>query len=89
MFSGAIKILRDQCNDKQVAMVLRDYAWHFYPYVKDQLNLPLLEYYKYYKALGKVGFSKYCMFHIYCLICYLAGEEAFDFLLKFGRKLRR
>ena len=89
MFSGAIKILKDQCSDDEVDIVLRDYANHFYPYIKDQLNLNTSEFYKYYKSLGRIGFSKYFMFHLYCLVCFLFGEKKFDLILKRARKIRR
>jgi glycosyltransferase involved in cell wall biosynthesis len=88
MISGAISIIKsiDIKNNINISeVVIRDYANYFYPYIKDQLNLPLLKYYKLYTGFLKMGFGKYILFHIYFLSGYMLGESRFDKLTKLIR----
>ena len=89
MVGGALSIIRDLKETRGINLeedVIRDYANYFYPYIKDQLNLPLTEYYKLYRAYGKMGFAKYPLFHVYFLLAYLLGEKRFDALTAIIRK---
>jgi len=90
MISGAMSIvryLRDARGIDVVEEVIHDYANYFYPYIRDQLHLPIREYWKLYRGFGKMGFSKYTMFHLYFLIAYLLGEQQFDRLTKIMRTI--
>ena len=88
MVSGALSIIRDfeaTRGFNVVEEVTRDYANYFYPYIKSQLGLPCGEFLTFYRAYGRMGFSKYPMFHFYCLVAYLLGERRFDGLTRIIR----
>ncbi len=89
MVSGALSIIRDLKETRGIDMVedvIHDYANYFYPYIKDQLTLPLGDYYKLYRGYGRMGFAKYPLFHLYFLLAYLLGERKFDALTAVIRK---
>jgi glycosyltransferase involved in cell wall biosynthesis len=89
MVRGALKIIRDIDADAGLgvyAAVERDYANYFYPYIRDQLNLPFRKYILFYKELSKLGFGKYLSFHMYMIIGYLLKEERFDRATNIVRK---
>lgn len=89
MVGGALSIvrnLRDKTGIDVVEDVIHDYASYFYPYIKDQLNLPLRKYYRLYRAYGRMGFVRYPLFHVYCWLGYVLGERRFDALTYFVRK---
>jgi hypothetical protein len=39
--------------------------------IKDQLNLPLRDYYHLYRAYGRMGFARYPIYHLYFVLAYL------------------
>jgi abequosyltransferase len=83
MISGALSIIRDLRETKGIDVVedvTHDYANYFYPYIKDQLTLPLREYYALYRAYGRMGFARYPLYHLYFVLGYLLGERRFDTL---------
>jgi abequosyltransferase len=89
MVGGALAIIRDLKETQGVDVVedvIHDYANYFYPYVRDQLTLPLREYYKLYRGYGRMGFAKYPLFHLHFAVGYLLGEKRFDALTGFIRK---
>ncbi len=89
MVGGALSIIRDLKQTRGIDVVeevTRDYANYFYPYIKDQLNLPWRSFYEFYRGYGRMGFSRYPMFHFYCLIAYALGERRFDALTAIIRK---
>jgi glycosyltransferase involved in cell wall biosynthesis len=89
MIGGALSIIRDLKETRGIDVVedvVHDYASYFYPYIKDQLELPLADYYRLYRAFGKMGFSRYPLFHLYFLLGYLLGEKRFDALTAVIRK---
>ncbi|MDN2696112.1 glycosyltransferase family 2 protein [Janthinobacterium sp. SUN073] len=89
MISGVIRIataLEKQSDLPVTAPIMRDYANYFYPYIRDQLKLPFSDYYKLYRAYGRIGFNKYPMFHAYFIICYCFGANGFDRLTAYIRK---
>lgn len=90
MIGGAISIIRDLKETRDIDVVeevIHDYANYFYPYIRDQLHLPIREYWKLYRDFWKMGFSKYEMFHFYFLIAYLVGAERFDGFTKSVRNM--
>jgi len=90
MIGGAISIaraLKEARGIDVVEDVIQDYANYFYPYIKDQLNLPIREYWKLYRGFGKMGFARCRMFHLYFLLAYLLGEKRFDRLTKIVRSV--
>jgi hypothetical protein len=89
MIGGALSIIRDLKETRGIDViedVIHDYANYFYPYIKDQLTLPLRDYYKLYREYGRMGFAKYPLFHLYFVLCYLLGEKRFDSLTTIIRK---
>jgi glycosyltransferase involved in cell wall biosynthesis len=90
MIGGAISIIRDLKEARGIDVVedvIHDYANYFYPYIKDQLDLPIREYWKLYNGFGRMGFSRYTMFHVYFVIAYLLGERRFDGFTKIVRTM--
>ena len=89
MVFGALSIIRNLKETEGIDVVddvIHDYANYFYPYIKDQLNLPLRDYYALYRAFGQMGFSRYPLYHIYFLVAYVLGEKRFDALTAVVRK---
>ena len=89
MISGALSIIRDLEETKGIDLVedvIHDYANYFYPYIKDQLDLPFRDYYRLYRAYGRLGFAKYPFFHLYFVLGYALGEKRFDALTALMRK---
>ncbi len=89
MIGGAISIIRDLKETKGVDVVedvIHDYANYFYPYIKDQLDLPLKDFYHLYRGYGRMGFARYPLFHLYFVVGYILGEKRFDALTAFVRK---
>ena len=82
---GALTIIRDLKPDGSINLaeeVQRDYANYFYPFIKDQLNLPILKFLRLYRAYGRMGFFRYPSFHLYCAVAYVLGEKRFDLVTK-------
>jgi len=44
----------------------------------EQLNLPFYSFFDFYRGYGRMGFFKYPMFHLYCLVGYILGAKNFD-----------
>lgn len=89
MIGGALSIIRELRETRGIDVVddvIRDYANYFYPYIKDQLNLPLRDYYQLYLGYGRMGFAKHPLFHLYFVLGYLLGEKRFDALTAIIRK---
>jgi len=90
MVAGALSIVRDLKETRGVDVVekvVSDYANYFYPCIKDQLGLPLREYWQLYRNFSRMGFNKYPMFHLYSLIAFMLGEKRFDWLMTSAQKL--
>lgn len=81
MVRGVLEILNGFKQSRGIDVineVMRDYANYFYPYIRDQLELPLREFVDLYKAFGRLGFYKYPAFHMYFFVAYILGERRFD-----------
>ena len=90
MVGGALSIIRELKVTRGIDVtddVIRDYANYFYPYIRDQLKLPLREFYRLYRGYGRMGFSKYPLFHLYFALGYALGEKGFDRLTALIRRL--
>ena len=90
MISGALDIAaaaEKKVGEGLLELIRKDYANYFYPYIKDQFNLPLKDYIALYKAFGRQGFKKYPMFHVYFVVGYLLGEEKFNWLTGIVRRV--
>lgn len=89
MIGGALSIIRDLKETHGIDLVddvIHDYANYFYPYIKDQLTLPLRDFYRLYRGYGRMGFAKYPLFHVYFVLAYLLGERGFDRMTAIIRK---
>jgi abequosyltransferase len=81
MVDGALSIVRyhDRNFDRRLSKaVMRDYANYFYPYIKDQLSLKPSEFLSLYLRFARMGFYRYPLFHLNCLVSYLLGEDKTD-----------
>ena len=88
MISGALSIarhLRTSHGIDVVQPITRDYANYFYPYIQDQLNLPLSSYLRLYSSYAALGFWRYPMFHLYSVLCYCLKRKRFDVMVRFIR----
>jgi glycosyltransferase involved in cell wall biosynthesis len=89
MLAGVLSIVRNLKETRGVDVVedvIHDYANYFYPYIKDQLNLPLRDYVGLYRAYGRMGFARYPLYHLYFLLGYVLGERRFDTLTAMVRR---
>ncbi len=85
MVEGSISIIKNlkTLNGTDVVDdVLSDYANYFYPYIRDQLNLSIPNYWKLYRSYSRMGFVRYPMFHIYSVVAYILGQKNFDWMIK-------
>jgi glycosyltransferase involved in cell wall biosynthesis len=90
MISGALAIamnLRETRRLDVVEDIAHDYANYFYPYIKDQLSLRFDEFLRLYNGFSRMGFRRYPMFHIYCILGYALGEKNFDRLTRMVRSV--
>lgn len=90
MVSGVLSIVRELKKTRGIDVVeevMRDYANYFYACIRDQLNLPVREYWKLYKGFSNMGFNKYPMFHLYFLIAFVLGQKRFDWLVRKSQQI--
>ncbi len=90
MIAGALSMVRDLKEKRGVDVVdviTRDFANYFYPYIRDQLNASGRELFSLYREFGKMGFSKYWLFHAYFVLGYVLGARRLDACIKVGRKM--
>jgi abequosyltransferase len=90
MVGGALSIVRNLKETKGIDViddVISDYANYFYPCIRDQLNLPISEYWKLYLSFSRMGFRKYPIFHLYFLIAFILGDKRFDWVVKQSHRI--
>lgn len=90
MIAGALSIVRDLKEGRGIDLVdviTRDFANYFYPYIRDQLNASGRELFFLYREFGKMGFSKYWLFHVYFALGYVLGARRLDACIKVSRKM--
>jgi abequosyltransferase len=90
MIAGILSIVKELRTSAGIDVlddVMRDYANYFYPYIREQLNLPFDKFMELYRSFGAMGFSRYPMFHVYCLLGYALGARKCDYLTKTIRSL--
>jgi abequosyltransferase len=96
MVSGVLSIVRELKETRGIDVVdevMRDYANYFYACIRDQLNLPIRDYWRLYRDFGCMGFNRYPMFHLYFLVAFVLGQKRFDWMVRksqqlLGRSLR-
>lgn len=65
--------------------VERDIANYVYPYISDQLNLPLPKYLNFLKILKNLGLGKHKMFYVHAITAYLLKQNNYNKLTTFVR----
>lgn len=89
MIEGLLKIARyidDTENNKIYLAIKRDLAMYFYPYIRDQLNLPIGEYIKFVALYRQMGFNNEKYFYVHCIVGYLLKRKGYDYVIKLVRK---
>lgn len=89
MVGGVLDIadtIEKETGCKVAERIRRDYASYFFPYIRDQLRLPLREYLQLYRGFSGMGLSRYPVFHLYMVLCYALGEQGFDRLVNVIRR---
>ena len=89
MVTGMLMIARsvdEKTGVRFAGGVENDIANYVYPYISDQLNLPVGRYIRLYRALGNLGLKKYKMFHAHALLAYILKEKGYNALTKVVRE---
>ncbi|EAU8010411.1 glycosyltransferase family 2 protein, partial [Salmonella enterica] len=63
----------------------KDLANYFYPYIRDQLDLPLYTYIKMINKFRKMGFSNEKLFYVHAFLGYVLKRRGYDALIKYIR----
>jgi len=58
--------------------IVRDISAHFFPYMRDQVDLPMTQYWRYYRENLRLGFGRTPYFHAYFVLGRLLGARRFD-----------
>jgi len=90
MLEGAMAILdahSDLARDGTRALVVRDYARHFYPFVVDQLHLPWRAYLRMCRAMAATAVGRHPSFYVNCAVAYLLGRRCTDAAIWAARRL--
>lgn len=89
MVKGLLKIADyiDESKEKMIYKAIkRDIANYFYPYIRDQLNLPIFSYIKMVKCFRNIGMRNEPLFYFHVLIGYLLKKNGYDYVIKITRK---
>lgn len=81
MLSGLLEIARAVEADGSMPVyqsVVRDYSAHFFPYMADQIGLPMRDYWTYYRQCIRLGFGRTPYFHAYFWLGRLLGRRRFE-----------
>lgn len=88
MITGMLTIAR--AVDKKSGLrfanaVEKDIANYVYPYISDQLNLPLPKYLNFLKNLMDLGLGKHRMFYVHAIAAYLLKQNNYNKITTFVR----
>lgn len=89
MVAGALRILASHSKDigqEAHSRILQDYARHFYPFVRDQLDLSPSDYWSLCRACARLELGRYPSFYLNCIIPYVLGKSSTDWLLSTIRR---
>jgi len=89
MVRGLLKIANfiDDTPNKQIyKTVKKDIATYFYPYIRDQLGLPMNSYIKMLKEFMKLGMKNELYFYIHAVLGFVLKKDVYDSMIKFVRK---
>ncbi|WP_039944415.1 glycosyltransferase family 2 protein [Thermicanus aegyptius] len=90
MIQGLLKIADyiDNTEKKIIYKAIKkDISIYFYPYIRDQLSLPITSYIKMIRAFRSVGMSKEPIFYFHCIIGYILKKTGYDYIVKLVRKI--
>ncbi|MBC2619949.1 MULTISPECIES: glycosyltransferase family 2 protein [Citrobacter] len=89
MVEGLLLIAKHIENTTKIngvyAGIKRDLANYFYPYIRDQLDLPLTTYLKMINDFRKIGFANEKLFYIHAILGYVLKRKGYDALIKYIR----
>ncbi|WP_081662474.1 glycosyltransferase family 2 protein [Thermithiobacillus tepidarius DSM 3134] len=88
MIRGMLLIARNLEDVRKTSVykkIVQDIGNYFYPYVRDQADLPLGIYLKYCFSLARLGFWRNPMFYIYCAMVLSLGSGRIDAVTRFVR----
>lgn len=89
MIRGVLTIIENLKKTRGIDLVediRSDYANYFFVYIRDQLRLPPRSYLSFYAGYARMGFYRYPMFHLYCILAYIIGEKRFDDMTRLIKK---
>jgi len=90
MVKGMLKIADyiDDTQDKRIyKAVKKDIATYFYPYIRDQLNLPFNYYLKMTQEFMRIGMKNEFYFYVHVILGYILKMKGYDKMVKMIRKL--
>lgn len=85
MVEGLLKIadkIDDTTNKVVYDAVKKDISIYFYPYIRDQLRLPLGEYLTMIEKFMDMGMKNEIYFYFHCILGYVLKMEGYDFLIE-------
>jgi len=89
MLSGMLRIAKyiEESHSCYVYKgILDDIGNYFYPYVRDQESLSIIEYIKYYSAACRLGFWRNPLFHLYFAATFMFKRKIMDRVVKYARE---
>jgi glycosyltransferase involved in cell wall biosynthesis len=90
MVEGLLKIARfiDDTQGGEIYKVIKkDIANYFYPYIRDQLNLPYSIYKSMILEFKNLGMNNEPLFHVHCILGFCLKRNGYDFVIKLIRKI--
>lgn len=90
MVRGLLKIANyvDQASDRKIYKAIKkDIAIYFYPYIRDQLNLPFRTYLAMINEFRKIGMKDELYFYAHSILGFILKKNGYDTLVRFIRKL--
>jgi abequosyltransferase len=90
MVDGLLTIARDLDEDDKQAFyqaIRNDIGNYFYPYIRDQLNLPLKTYLRMIVGFKKIGMNNHPMFLLHATLGYLLKKQGYDSLINGIKKI--
>ncbi|WP_417447436.1 glycosyltransferase family 2 protein [Kangiella sp.] len=91
MVKGLLDIARDLDDDKNKMPIYNavrsDIGNYFYPYIRDQLNLPFKVYCKMFFEFKKIGMGLHGFFILHFFIGFVFKRKGYDFIVRLIRRI--
>lgn len=90
MVEGLLKIADyiDDTPERSVySSIKQDIGIYFYPYIRDQLSLPMGYYIDMVRRFRAIGMRGDIFFHLHCLLGYVLKKRGYDYSIKIVRRL--